>query len=67
MRSHESRMPLYVSLKAVALSCVLWGIAEPFAHSQESASTRPPTYGPFCRALTCRLSPCHRNSASCYT
>jgi hypothetical protein len=43
MRPHESRMPLYVSLKAVTLSCVLWGIAGPLAHSQESPA--PPTPG----------------------
>lgn len=46
MRSHEIRVPLYVSVKAVTLSCVFWGIAGSIAHSQDSPAlpiphTRP--------------------------
>ena len=41
MKSHEFRTPLYVSLKAVTLWCLFWGIAGPIAHSQDSPA--PPT------------------------
>lgn len=41
MRSHEIRVPLYVSLIAVALSSMFWAITGSLAHSQDSPP--PPT------------------------
>lgn len=46
MRSPEIRVSLHISLKAVTLSCVFWGIGGSIAHSQDSPAPPVPHTGP---------------------
>jgi hypothetical protein len=46
MSSHEFRMQLHLSVRAATLCWVLWGVAVPIAHTQESPAPPAPHTSP---------------------